>query len=303
VNYYASSVSAGVSVVLSEGRGTGGDAQGDVLSGIENLIGTQYNDGLTGNASANVLEGNQGDDLLSGNGGNDTLIGGSGADRMQGGSGTDTVDYSDSSSYPGGDVGVTVVLFDNELGYGWGAGGIAAGDRLSDIENVIGTHYDDHLEGYVSANVLQGGLGNDFLSGGGGGDILLGGGDNDELDGGSGADILDGGSGSDTLTGGANADIFQWTAAGYAHADVVSDFDRSEGDLLDVSEIDANVAGSGNQSFSFIGTGPFTAAGQINWFTQGGNTYIALNIDADGSAEAIIEVAGQQTVDASWFVL
>jgi len=274
-----------------------------VLSGIENVIGTPYDDGLTGNASANVLEGGRGDDLLSGNGGNDTLIGGSGADRMQGGSGTDTVDYSDSFSYPDDDAGVTVVLFDSELGHGWGAGGIAAGDRLSDIENVIGTHHNDHLEGYVSANVLDGDLGNDVLSGGGGDDILLGGGDNDELDGGLGADILDGGNGVDTLTGGANADTFQWTAAGFAHADVVSDFDRSEGDLLNVSAIDANVPASGNQSFSFIGTGPFTAAGQINWFTQGGNTYIALNIDNDSGAEAIIEVAGQQTVDASWFVL
>ncbi len=40
----------------------GGDAQGDVLAGIENLAGSSFADVLTGNAGANVLNGGAGAD-------------------------------------------------------------------------------------------------------------------------------------------------------------------------------------------------------------------------------------------------
>ena len=76
--------------------GYGGDANGDTLLGIENLIGTNaiYTDFLTGNASDNMLSGLAGDDELRGLAGNDTLIGGAGNDALDGGEGTDTAVYS-----------------------------------------------------------------------------------------------------------------------------------------------------------------------------------------------------------------
>ena len=40
---------AGVTVDLATGTGTGGDAEGDTLSGIENLLGSGLADMLTGN--------------------------------------------------------------------------------------------------------------------------------------------------------------------------------------------------------------------------------------------------------------
>ncbi|TCS19698.1 T1SS-143 domain-containing protein/predicted secreted protein (type I secretion substrate), partial [Aminobacter aminovorans] len=80
---------AGVTVTVN-GSGTGGDAQGDTLSGIENLMGSNFADTLTGDGSANILYGLDGDDILSGAGGADILDGGLGADRMTGGSGGDT---------------------------------------------------------------------------------------------------------------------------------------------------------------------------------------------------------------------
>ncbi len=96
-SYAASAI--GVSVNLATGLGSGGDAAGDSVSGIENLTGSQYNDTLTGNAGtnvvvggrvtasggANVLSGLGGDDLLSGGVGNDQLIGGAGKDTLTGG--------------------------------------------------------------------------------------------------------------------------------------------------------------------------------------------------------------------------
>jgi Ca2+-binding RTX toxin-like protein len=300
----------GVNVNLSTGQGRFGDAEGDVLSNIENLQGSNFVDTLIGNGSANYLRGGGGDDLLRGGGGNDKINGGPGADSIDGGSGIDTADYSDSGRFSL--VGVHV-----ELGAGVGTGADAEGDRLSGIENVIGSRNNDVLIGDSSANTLEGRAGDDSLSGLAGADMLFGEDGDDILDGGVGADTLNGGSGvdtllggfgADTLVGGAGADIFMWlveteTGATLGAADLVSYFNQSAGDLLDVSSIDANSTVGGNQSFSFIGTDAFTAAGQINWFTQGNSTYIALNTDADSGAEAFIEVADLQTVDANWLLL
>ncbi|MGO4126664.1 calcium-binding protein [Inquilinus sp. YAF38] len=79
-SYYTGT--AGVAVNLTSGTGSGGEAQGDILTGIDNLSGSQGNDSLVGNNDANVLQGWNGNDVLTGAGGKDTLTGGAGADRF-----------------------------------------------------------------------------------------------------------------------------------------------------------------------------------------------------------------------------
>ncbi len=76
------------------------------------------------------------------------------------------------------------------------------------IENLIGSNYDDLLTGNATDNIIQGGAGNDTITGNAGADTLTGGAGNDTLLGGIGADILYGGLGTDTLTGGDGADMF-----------------------------------------------------------------------------------------------
>ena len=85
-----------VNVDLSTGTGTGGDAQGDTLSNIEDLIGSANDDTLTGDANANVIDGGAGDDSITGGDGKDTLSGGIGDDTMSGGDNNDEFYYSDS---------------------------------------------------------------------------------------------------------------------------------------------------------------------------------------------------------------
>ena len=89
---YANST-AGVSIDLTAGTASGGEAVGDVLSGIENLIGSDFDDVFTGSADINTLLGGDGNDTLQGLGGNDTLTGGSGSDTfiMGEGDGNNTV--------------------------------------------------------------------------------------------------------------------------------------------------------------------------------------------------------------------
>jgi len=76
------SYSSAVTVSLTTGTGTLGEAIGDVLSNIENLTGSNSSDSLTGSSVSNALVGNGGNDTLTGLGGKDTLTGGSGRDKF-----------------------------------------------------------------------------------------------------------------------------------------------------------------------------------------------------------------------------
>ena len=67
---YATATSA-VAVDLAQGTGSAGEAAGDVLSGIERLIGSDWNDSLTGSDADEVFLAGMGDDLLAGGAGGD----------------------------------------------------------------------------------------------------------------------------------------------------------------------------------------------------------------------------------------
>ena len=85
----------GVTVNLANATGSGGIAAGDRYYSMENVIGSEFDDTLTGNSAANELAGGAGNDRLSGNGGADTLDGGLGDDRLTGGGGNDTFIFDD----------------------------------------------------------------------------------------------------------------------------------------------------------------------------------------------------------------
>jgi Ca2+-binding RTX toxin-like protein len=200
----------GVTVSLN-GTASGGDAAGDVFAGFENLTGSAKNDTLGGDGQNNILNGGLG---------NDTLAGLAGGDKLIGKNGLDTADYADSNA------GVTV-----NLETGQAAGGHAAGDTLSRIENLTGSTLADTLTGDGLANVLMGAQGNDTLNGGG---------NADSLDGGEGNDRINGGSAHDSLLGRAGKDVFVMSDAA-ANSDDIGDFDADDDSL----EIDASVFGGG----------------------------------------------------------
>jgi len=90
---------AGVTVDLSlvAPQNTGG-AGTDTLTGIENLLGSNFNDSLTGDNNSNVINGGLGDDILNGGGGDDFLIGGLGNNTLTGGAGADTFQWLKGNS-------------------------------------------------------------------------------------------------------------------------------------------------------------------------------------------------------------
>src|SRR5205807_2057066 len=77
-------------VDLTQTTQHGGDAEGDQLVSIENIIGSSWNDTIVGDGADNRLEGGLGNDTLIGGGGRDTLLAGFGTDTLTGGADADT---------------------------------------------------------------------------------------------------------------------------------------------------------------------------------------------------------------------
>jgi Ca2+-binding RTX toxin-like protein len=158
-----------VDVRLNLGRAIrDGDGASDTLSGIENVIGSDFDDLLIGDAGDNVLSGGKGRDTLLGMEGNDTLIGGEDApNQLQGGTGDDTYillghDTVVEFAGEGIDTVVTAALTAYTLG--------------AHVENLTYTGVADFVgTGNELDNVITGGAGNDTLKGGAGDDILHGG--------------------------------------------------------------------------------------------------------------------------------
>ena len=86
---------SGAQVDLSAGVVTSGGAS-DALAGIENVIGTNLDDTITGDANANRLQGRGENDVIFGLDGDDLLNGGSGIDSLDGGDGFDVCQKGES---------------------------------------------------------------------------------------------------------------------------------------------------------------------------------------------------------------
>ena len=229
---------------------------------------------LTGNEFANVMWGNYGDNIIDGGGGADTMNGWKGND-------TYIVDNVGDSLFENGEIYSTPEI------------------ESEGFDTVL-TSVSFNVGLYSEIEVLQAtGTANVFLTG----SI-----DNNRIIGNAGSNIIDGSYGKDTLTGGAGGDVFIWSAVEEIglfnfDPDIVTDFNKAEGDFLHFTNMDADETVAGNQDFTFIDTAGFTAPGQINWFTNGTDTFIQLNTNADLTVDGIIQVSGVHTVDASWFSL
>jgi Ca2+-binding RTX toxin-like protein len=274
-------------------------AGSDILTDIENLIGSQYADTLTGDGNDNVIEGGLG---------NDTAVGGGG---------------SDTASYAGSSAGVTV-----SLGLQGGAQNtINAGtDTLSEFENLRGSAFADALTGDVNQNYIEGGAGDDTLNPG-----LNTVGTTDFLEGGLGSDTaslaghtidvtanlsnnlvtatvggnliailsnienLVGGSGNDTLTGEANANSIEGGLGddvldGGLGNDTVR-FSGSTAVTVNLATLTAQATGWGNDTilnFENVRTGSgadnITGDGNDNIFFDGGGADI---YDGAGGSDTV----------------
>ncbi len=205
---------------------------------IENAVGGDGNDLISGNGANNLLQGGAGNDSISGGIGNDTLtgergndslFGGTGNDLLNGGSGDDFILQDDvvgrdtivgGSGFDGVDYSHASASLNLRLDTGrvekYQGGLLVGADTLSDIEAIFGTRNKDTITGGAGNELLSGGAeddcvdgaaGHDTLNGGGGRDSLSGGDGNDYLNGQAGNDTLDAGAGDNTIIGGTGNDI------------------------------------------------------------------------------------------------
>ncbi len=217
----------------------GGDG-GDVIAGMydddvvrggkgeDTLNGDEGNDTLRGGEGKDTLDGGPSADSLFGEGGNDTLLGQGGLDTLDGGGGNDEYhgggDEDVLLTSPGadlfhGDAGSDVVTYaaaraavsvtaDDQPDGATGNDGVSGehDNVRSDVEQVVGSPFADHMDAASSTTTLSGGAGNDTLTASTVGSVLFGDDGDDTLTGRDNRDTLHGGAGKDTLDGGAGAD-------------------------------------------------------------------------------------------------
>lgn len=145
------------------------------LSGVQGAFPSLGSNSVT-------IYGDDGDDQITGTGGNDRLIGGGGNDTLAGGAGNDTYVYTswldgedtisessgggtdtlDFSAYAGWHNNGAYLTVDLANGFADDDGSdtlFTFSSPNNEIENVVGTDYDDTLIGNSLANVLSGGAG------------------------------------------------------------------------------------------------------------------------------------------------
>ena len=261
-----SQAAGGVTASLTTGGASNdGDGGTDSYSGIENLLGSAFNDTLTGSGANNLLSGGAGDDILEGLNGDDVLIGGAGNDVLNGGLGRDTADYSNAASAVRAQLNTGTASNDGDGGT----------DTLIGIENLTGSAFNDLLVGDAGGNVLRGGLGADTLLGLAGNDVLWGGA--------GAANQLQGGLGDDWYVLEAN--------------DTVVEFEGEGTDTVE-ARINTYVLANHVENLVFGGTGNFNGTGNAgnNVITGGAGDDV---LRGRGGNDTLNGGAGMDTADYS----
>ncbi len=140
IDYSHASGGVTVNLNIATAQAVGGGAGSDTLTGVENIVGTDFADTLTGDGNDNIFYsgGIDGHDTVDGGGGNDT--------------------YSFGDIIAAASVsGVTIDLRDN------GAQNLGV-VKLTSIENVVGSPYADTFIGSSADNVMNGGGGIDTIT-------------------------------------------------------------------------------------------------------------------------------------------
>ena len=196
-------------LVGTDGRdvivGLGGADVIDGLGGDDVLCGGTGFDQLHGGPGADVLGGGRHTDWLFGGGGDDLLIGGRSEDELYADAGDDTYRldtfHNDRIEYGGAPGPIDAEMATGTI-TGWGHDTVTP---LAIPVLVVGSAYDDHLQGSETTDYFTGGPGDDIINGAGG------------------DDEVDASPGNDAITGGAGNDTFFLDGTGYDHDGVTVD--------------------------------------------------------------------------------
>lgn len=188
-------------------------------------------------------------------------------------------------------------------------------DRVAGTANADGINGmagNDTIDGKAGNDLILGGDGVDLLYGGAGNDSLLGDAQNDALYGGDGNDVLAGGAGADRLIGGFGSDRFVFRSAaesaGSARDLILGGTDGSSafdgagvagGDVIDLSQIDANANVAGNQAFTWSTA---RTAGTLYLGESNGNTVLYGHTNNDGIADFSLVIQDGTSITARSYI-
>jgi Ca2+-binding RTX toxin-like protein len=267
-----------------------------------NLTGINTNDGVLGNALANVINGNGGNNGIASGDGNDTINAGAGNDVLDGGTGADALS---------GGLGADVYFLDN-------IGDTVLGETAeAGIFDTVWTTVSFTLPAEVEILILNGGtlaingtgnagagalnpnlmLGNNAantLTTFGGDDIILGLDGNDTISAGgsstSGYNLIVGGNGSDLMTSGTGHDFFAYANISEA-GDTINGFSTTAGNGLDI--LDLRTLFTTFTNWTGSGAAAAVTSGHLTFMQSGANTLVYA--DANGGAHN----AGEQILLAT----
>ncbi len=191
--------------------------------------------------------------------------------------------------------------------------GVQLWEGTDNDETFVGSGFDENLYGYVGNDTISGEAGVDRLYGGDGldtlnggddkdylygqndNDILYGEGGNDYMYGHAGSDELVGGTGQDSIWGGADADTFLYQLGDLdGSRDYIRDFDATEGDVIDISDVIDFSSVAGDVITDFV-------------FFTNGSTYTRINVDQDGTGSthgltAVAQVLNNPSLDIATMI-
>ena len=216
------------------------------------IVGSSVPNVFEGNSRSNAFLGNEGDDVMYGHAGDDLLNGGIGADVMNGGLGddiyyiddTDDVILESNDPDDNNDKIISYISYELNNDTQIVPGGVINSDGLLDV-----IEYGPQIEHLtLLGSRAFNGKGNSLDN------MIVGNGNANRLMGEAGDDTIIGSASWDQLYGGSGADEFRFLSVEDSDntrfkADRIRDFSNSEGDLIDLSRIDANESEAGDQSF------------------------------------------------------
>ena len=137
-----SSSDARVVANLRNKQVSGGEAEGDTITDIEGIIGTEFNDLLTGSGEVDRFDGDAGNDRIKGVNGDDILNGGEGRDFIKGGKGNDIISGGEGDDRLFGEGGADVFVFEGNGGRDRIAAFNVNRDTLQIDDDIIGNASD-----------------------------------------------------------------------------------------------------------------------------------------------------------------
>ena len=267
-------VSGGVSLSLNGGDGNVAAVAGvtwfELPLGIENVVGGDGNDSLSGASAANHLVGMRGNDDLFGDLGNDSLMGGAGRDTLDGGAGADLL---------AGGTGIDWYFVDNAGDSAQEVAGEGTADRVYAVISYSLAAFNEVEILTTTNSALTSAInltGNEFAQ---------------LISGNAGANRLDGKGGADTMQGLGGADEYFVDNA----ADVVRE---AVGGGIDRVNASVNYALGSGQEVETLATSNLVLSGAINLTGNGFAQLIIGNqgtnrLDGGGGADTMQGFAGE----------